>query len=120
MASLSDVSQLGETVNELGDKVSANDAGTQVNLMTYNTSTNKYVCPSDGYISLSNAGASVGDYIIMSVYGANDNTICGLRCDTPVASMVTTQSLFVKRGMKCYVRATSSTGSFAALFTPLA
>ena len=96
-----------------------NGAGTQVNLMTYNTSTNKYVCPSDGYISLSNAGASVGDYIIMSVYGANDNLICGLRCDTSVASIVTVQNLFVKRGMKCYVRATSSTGSFTALFTPL-
>lgn len=120
MASLADVSQLGETLNALEDKVSANGAGTQVNLMTYNTSTNKYVCPSDGYITLSNAGASVGDYIIISVYGANDNAICGLRCDTPIASMITVQNLFVKRGMKCYVRATSSTGSFTALFTPLA
>jgi len=119
VASLGDVEQLAETVNELGDKVSANDAGTQVNLMTYNTSTNKYVCSSDGYISLSNAGASVGDYIIMSVYGANDNLICGLRCDTSVASIVTVQNLFVKRGMKCYIRAKSSTGSFTALFTPL-
>jgi len=120
VATHADVEQLAETVNELEDKVSANDAGTQVNLMTYNTSTNKYVCPSDGYITLSNAGASVGDYIIMSVYGANDNLICGLRCDTSVASIVTVQNLFVKRGMKCYVRATSSTGSFTALFTPLA
>jgi len=120
LASLSDVAQLGETVNELGDKVSANDAGTQVNLMIYNTSSNKYVCPSDGYISLANSGVYVDDYIIMNVYGANDNLICGLRCDTSVASIVTVQNLFVKRGMKCYVRATSSTGSFTALFTPLA
>ena len=118
LAALSDTAQVGETLNELEDKVSANDAGAQVNLMTYNTSTNKYVCPSDGYITLSNVGASVGDYIIISVYGANDNTICGLRCDTPIASMVTVQNLFVKRGMKCYIRA-KSTGSFSALFTPL-
>lgn len=93
----------GETSVE--DVVTANTLGTAVNIASY-TSSNKYTCPSDGYIGLSTS--STGAYVTISLGGVNVSAMQG-GCNY--------NGIFVKKGMSVWI--TASNGTFGAYFKPL-
>jgi len=116
LASLADVSQLGETVNELGEYVGKNNAGSVIDISSY-TSTNKYVCPCDGYVQLYSGNASSG-YMRVIINGANDEVMAYLYMN--VVAAYTSNAVFVKKGMKVYVNGNTVTSSGAVItFNPI-
>ena len=96
------------------DIVSKNSAGTSVDLSSYSSLSNKYTFASDGYISLSGDSNTSG-YISVFVYGSDNNSI--ITHVMPITMANQSQSLYVKKGMKCYV--TSSVSDITVIFIPL-
>lgn len=98
-----------DAIDELADPV--NDAGTAVDLSTYNSAANKYTAPSDGYIFATITTQS--DTAAVSVYGSNDTIIDSILESTPYSK----RGLFIRKGMKMFSQFTGSSGS--AKFIPL-
>ena len=112
MASLEDVSQLGETLNALGD-LSINGIGSIVDLASYNTTGNMYTFPADGYVGASSEHISSGN-VKINVYGANGTILGGIGMSIGMTYQL--QQLFVRKGMKCYV--VSRTNGAEAFYKP--
>ena len=99
MASLADVSQLGETVNELGEYVGANIKANEENLLTHTIST-PYEFPCDGYVIVYSGTATSGK-IDLSLRSADNQNFGGINIE--VARMNQMQTTFVKKGMKAFL-----------------
>lgn len=102
------------TNNELTERVAANNAGTSVNITTYNSASNKYTFPSDGYMALYSGSTSSG-FMSANLYGANDQAISTFYMD--IAHQYQSLPTFVKKGMKAYLNDTVTNGQFR--FYPL-
>lgn len=85
-----------EKYDELDDRISSNTFGSPVDISPYNSSSNQYTCPSDGYINIS-TGVNVDDYMIAMV---NNRYAGAVYCSKAGWSGI--QSIFVKKGMKVY------------------
>lgn len=99
LASLADVSQLGETVNELGEYVDRNSMGTFIDVKSY-TESNPYKFVSDGYVYISSQGAISGT---IEVFVMGSNGIIAARIRHQIHAAYEDENLFVKRGMYLYV-----------------
>ena len=98
-------------IKEVNGRVKANSFGTSVNIISYNSVNNKYTFPSDGYLYV-DASAHSGNAIFAGVYGSNESTVI------TIGGYVTSASLFVKKGMKCYIGTTIGS-DLSAYFVPL-
>lgn len=118
MASLGDVSQLGETVNELGEYLQRDATiGDMVDLTSYTAANNRYIFPSDGYIFINGRNNTSG-YIRVYVYGKSSSTVnAGIGMN--ITAIQSIQSLFVKKGMSCYVSTELSASSIIVGFNPI-
>ena len=103
LASLADVSQLGETVNDGLNYLQRNNgqSGTAyVDISSYNSATNKYIFPNDGYVYFSSQGVSTGT-VEIPLYGANDIQVGRIRKN--ISATYQDELIFVRKGMKCCV-----------------
>lgn len=98
-----------EQIGEFHD----NKIGSNVTLTDYNTASNMYIFPSDGYLSAT-AATSGASYQIR-LYGSNDVLIGSI--EGRYNSGAFRQLVFVRKGMKTYISA--STGSVGYYFLPL-
>ena len=116
LASLAVVSQLGETVNELGSNLNAyitkNSFGQLVDIKSY-TASNMFTFPTDGYLYI-RCNAS-GSKIFVIVTGSNANV--GVYIELEYVTQAASTSLYVKKGMKAYVN--SGTGNYSCAFVRL-
>lgn len=101
---------LDRILNKLADttnRVEAKNTEAWVNLASYNSPSKTYTFPADGYIFSYHPS---NDSSTITVLGATDggSTIA-------IGSTNARDSLFVKKGMKCYVSGTIS----AARYTPI-
>ena len=98
-------------VDSLNSKITAHTVGTAVDISGYNTASNKYTCPSDGYIRV-RSGSAVGNVIAVDVDGIDVWTCC------IATNKSAYNSMFVRAGMQVYVYVNEGTGTFAR-FSPL-
>lgn len=94
-------------IEAAGDVYAANNTGAYVNLASYTSASSAYVFPSNGYVFTYNAANASS---LLTIKGATDSggTIA-------IGAQNARESLYVRKGMKCYV-----TGTFSAVrFTPL-
>lgn len=97
---------VGNEVSDINDRVSANTIGTEVDLLSYTSSSSPYICQSDGYVALQ-ANISGG------VVRANISGISALaRYSGSDYVMV-----FVRKGMEIYI--SNKAGTVVANFCPL-
>ena len=97
--------------NEVLDRTDANSFGTVVDITSYNSDSNMYTCPSDGYLQL--VATSGGTYQIqVRVVSATDSSKSFL-----ISAMGAANALFVKKGIKLYV--SYSSGTVSGYFIPL-
>lgn len=80
----------------LNNHLTANNIGERVDIAS-TTSQNKYICPSDGYVSISANTSNRGGLI--RIQGANDAPAVGMPFEPPVNGYAT---IFVKKGMKVW------------------
>ena len=117
-----DISSIGDgtvtgaisDVNGNLSEMNKNDFGSAVDLITYNSSTNLYTFPSDGYVNiLASYGSS--NYADITLYGSKNINSYITRANGNDAA-VGIVMVFVKKGMRCYVSGNSLAG---AQFIPL-
>lgn len=109
---------VASAINQLRSDLSdskKNNFGTGVNIKSYNTPANKYVCPSDGYIRL-NCTHSANDDGRVSVYGNSDEQSNWVQIRAKNNHNYT-NSIYVRKGMK--VLAETINGTPEILFVPL-
>lgn len=102
-----------DTVTEQIHEFHDNEIGSTVTLINYNTVSNMYVFPSDGYLNAT-AATSGGSYQIR-LYGSNDVLVGSI--EGRYNNGAFRQIVFVRKGMKTYISA--STGSVGYYFLPL-
>lgn len=117
LASLSDVAQVGETVNELGNRIdeSKSHLGNTIILNSY-TSANPYICDYDGYVYVSSGSASTGFIRVLARPQDSNANIAGI--SMVVEYTYQTASIYLRKGMRVYVADNSATGS-SIVFYPL-
>lgn len=104
-------------INQLRSDLSdskKNSFGKSVNIKSYNTSANKYVCPSDGYIML-NCTNSTDDYAMVTLYGNSDNESNWVQLRAR-SNHNYTSSIYVRKGMR--ILAETINGAPEILFVP--
>ena len=80
-----------------------NQKGTAINLWGYNTASNKYTIPNDGYISMTSKTETYSgdERITADLYDISDNHIGSITC--PVNQIAYNSNIvFVKAGMKVW------------------
>lgn len=98
MASLGDVAQLSESVENLKDYLGANNSKTGISVSEY-ISTNPFICPYDGYVVVGSGSATSGT-LRLQIAGAN-----GISCAFVymlIAGANQVQSVFVKKGLRVF------------------
>lgn len=98
-----------EQLKDISDRVSANNFGIEVNITSYNSSTNMYTFPSDGYLEL-RASTQNNTYIRGILNSADGNRICYISASYILGNSGT--PLFVRKGMK-YHTLVNDNGGFA-------
>lgn len=89
-----------------------------VDLKGYNTSSNIYVFPYDGYVYVdSGSGATSGTYIRFTIRASNGTNTGGVYMN--VTGSYQTQSVFVKKGMYGFLAQVNATNNYAINFVPL-
>ena len=96
-ASADNTTAINQLSNDLNDS-KKNNFGESVNIKSYNTSVNKYVCPSDGYIML-NCTNSANDYAMVTLYGNSDNESNWVQLRARNNHNYT-NSIYVRKGIK--------------------
>ena len=88
------------------------NSGTRINISSYNSSTNKYIAPSDGYLYIySHETSGIAG---MQLYSASGNLMASPR----VQGQFMNQLIFCKKGFRMYVQ-TNSGNSNQFYYTPL-
>lgn len=102
-------------------EVIENNIGTSVDLLSYNSASNKYTFPCDGYVALY-ASTNTTTYAKISVvlYGqsGSGNSVAHDALSIPRGSGNCSNVVFVRKGMQCYVVG-SGTATYSANFVPL-
>ena len=88
----------------------SNMLGSPVNVISYDSSSNKYTFPSDGYVNIISSYAYSGSTAIV-IMGANNTSSFVIRANS-TSSGSDANGIFVKKGMQCYL-AEKNTGSSA-------
>jgi len=125
MASLGDVEQLAETVNELGSEVSevksksdAHTFGYRHNLSQTNAN-NKYICPCDGYVRLYSEISAPLTVIISDELGRTDSDHLVTVGFTGASTTVSVT--YVKKGMRLWINPNTpfTSPGHLAMFHPI-
>ena len=104
LASLSDVAQLSQTVEELDRP---QERTCQINITSYNTSTNRYSIPFDGYITAYLPQSTSIASVMVTIYDHNEKTLGIHRDFTNNDYGLKYFTIYVKRGMKAMITASS-------------
>lgn len=102
-------------VSTLDNKVSANNFGASVDIGSYNSISNMFEAPADGYFR---AYAYNGVNAVVRTYGNNGSTGISFNVYAP-AGIESVQSVFVRKGMKCYCVGAGA-GSYSFNYVPVA
>jgi len=94
----------GDKTSVYAPTVEANNLGPTVNLTPYDSDSNKYTFPSDGYVMISiSANTGVERYGSVIINGNdNANSPLYLTCYANNTNINQRNCLFVRKGMKCY------------------
>ena len=98
-------------VDSLNSKITAHTIGTYVDIIGYNTTSNKFTCPSDGYIRVK-SGTTDGNVVAVDVNGIDVWACCIANNKSAY------NTLFVRAGMQAYVYVNEGPGAYAR-FSPL-
>lgn len=90
-----------------------NNYGNKVDLASYNSASNKYTFPSDGYVTMNSTTTSTGK-LSGALWSADDKYVASM--SSTISGAYHADSWFVRKGMKCYV---ALSGSMIAEFYPL-
>ena len=105
------LNKLNSDITSLNSKITAHTIGTYVDIIGYNSTSNKFTCPSDGYIRVK-SGTTNGNVIAVDVNGL-DVWACCITNDKSAYNV-----LFVRAGMQAYVYVNEGSGAYAR-FSPL-
>lgn len=93
-----------------------NSYGPGVDIKAYNTESNRYTCPCDGYLRLQ--AISTSSAVNAIVFGADGNTSTySPTISVRYANGNTFNSMFVRRGMQIYIK--DNTQNDGVFFIPL-
>lgn len=92
------------TVDEINERISQHERGTVVNISAYNSSSNCYVCPSDGYVRVSDDKDAINFKSGTTLISSNGE------CDI---------SVFVRKDTEIYATNSGGTDASSARFIPL-
>ena len=86
-----------------------------IDITSYNTSGNRYTFPSDGYLNIGSGNNSSGS-VKVPIYGGNN--VGGPAVYMNITGADQAQSIYVRKGMKCFVyqMTTGCTVTFSPLF----
>lgn len=104
---------VGSVLTELNSKISKNDITQKIDIKPYNSSSNVYTFPSDGYVRLY---AEANNNITLVMYGRSKAENFSLVLNG-LTSPEVANAFYVKAGMHAYVR--STTTDTVAQFMPL-
>ena len=104
LASLSDVAQLSQIVEEL-DRPQEKFVEVQIN--SYNSSSNRYSIPCDGYITATIPSSATANYVRVTVYDCKDKPM-GIQQAYGISGGEESFTIFVKKGMKAMVSSSSA------------
>lgn len=90
-----------------------NNYGNKVNIASYNSASNKYTFPSDGYVTMNSSSTTTGK-LNGALYSADNKYIASMTAT--ISGAYYANSWYVRKGMKCYVELS---GSMVAEFYPL-
>lgn len=102
---------LASAITDLNNDLTKHIIGSRISINDYNSSNNKYPCPSDGYITL----VGVAGKNMLSLVAENGNNILNTNFVSSSANQV--NSIFVKKDSKYYL--VGDTTNNYAYFEPL-
>lgn len=109
------------TVSDISQRVDSNEFGTYVDLSVYNSPSNRFTFPSDGYVYL-NVGEHLNQYAVAKIKAPNAAYEFGVSAFSPTSGTNTVtceiNSVFVKKGMLCYISGAVGTDIYLR-FVPL-
>lgn len=89
-----------------------------IDIKGYNSSTNYYVFPEDGYVTVNSGSGATADTYIRYVTKTSDGANAALNYMN-VTGSYQAQSLFVKRGMYGFLQGTNATNQYEITYVPL-
>lgn len=94
----------GNILKNMATRINNNSFGSAVEITSYSSSSNRFICPSDGYVKfLVNGGGSgwvyINGQILLSSAGSGSNHAVA-------------QSVYVKKGMTVYITGASSSALY--------
>ena len=108
----------GKVLNDKYASQLNNGSSGSVDIKSYNSTSNFYVFPSDGYVTVdSGSGATAGTYI-RYICKASNGLNAALNYMN-VTGSYQSQSVYVKKGMYGYLQGTNATNAYSITFTPL-
>lgn len=108
----------GKVLNDKYASQLNNGSSGSIDIKGYNSASNFYVFPSDGYVTVdSGSGATAGTYI-RYICKASNGTNAALNYMN-VTGSYQSQSVYVKKGMYGYLQGTNATNAYSVTFTPL-
>ena len=108
--------QIVGAINEVKSALTANKLGTAVDITSYNSSNNRYTCPSDGYVTV--YSADTGVVVTAWIYGSDELVGVGVNAERISGGQDVRDSVYVKKGMKVQAGGTYS-GYNTVKFTPI-
>ena len=101
-------------IDEIASSEYSSELGSSVNLTSYNSFSNSYTFPSDGYVRIevsTTHSASIAVYGSNATSASDPHPIC-------VSDNYIANSMFVRKGMKCYIVINSGATVSSAIFIP--
>ncbi len=115
--SASDNCILSDSITQQMNKDHYNDFGTSVDVESYTVS-NRYVCPSDGYL-YARAGLAAGSYAGLVFYGTTSESVyMTLEARTYEGNVYDYASVYVRKGTRVYCSGKNGSSSLVR-FIPL-
>lgn len=102
-----------ELTDDITTQISKNNLGTAVDISGY-TSSNRYTIPSDGYIQICSETLTSGKVQVVIATGG-----AAIREFMNITNQYQYSSIYVKKGMRCYINAGGMTSGASAKFFPL-
>lgn len=108
------IEEVQSDIDALEGRVDAHMLGVAINITSYNSTTNKFTCPSDGYIRV-RSGELQYDITAVDIDGKVDIYIVN---PNPQGNRTAYNSAYVKKGMHVYVYANTGNRGIAT-FIPI-
>lgn len=112
-----DIGDSSGEISAIEERLNKNVVETTIDLSTYDSSSNPYTIPDDGYIRVvTNSNATTGR-VSVAMHTQTNSYVTVFERDADNKSLIS--SMFVRKGSKVYVSNTIPTGYYSVIFMPL-